>query len=249
MQSTLRALILPVFFAFTLMPLRDSIAADLTIVTEHHPPVQYLRDNQITGSATQIVQLVLQEAGLSADIQLMPWARAYSLAKDGRNTLIYSMLQTPDRIDHFHWLGPVGELNVAVVSLADRDDLQLTRLDHSQAHIFGVIRDSYSHEYLTKAGFDNDKNLFLVATMEEQVNLLLNKRIDLLFTDPIAIRYRLNELGVGEHRIKILFNQPELTRPLYLASGLDIDADVLARLQKAMQKVRQTRAYQQLMQY
>ncbi|MDF2177138.1 transporter substrate-binding domain-containing protein [Aliiglaciecola sp. CAU 1673] len=247
-MDTLRASLF--FLAFTfILSLKDAGAADLKIVTEHHPPVQYLLEDVITGSATQILKMVLEEAGLEADIQIMPWARAYSLAKDNENTLIYSMLQTPDRVEHFHWIGPVAELNVAVVGLAEREDLQLTELDQSQAYVFGVIRDSYSHEYLTKAGFTDDKNLFLVATLQEQVNLLLNKRIDLLFTDPIAIRYRLNELGVGEKRIKVLFKQPELTRKLYLAAGLKTEPWMLKRLNKAMKNVMKTDTYQLLMQY
>lgn len=217
----------------------------LQIVTEHHPPVQFLHDNQVKGFATEIMHMVLQEANLEAEIRVMPWARAYNKALTERNTLIYSMVRSKEREDLFIWLGPISQVNVAVIGLSSRDFGTLSTLEDTRRYVFGAVRNAYSHDYLLEHGFEDGQNIYLTATMQEQVDLLLKKKIDFLMTDPLTIGQHMLKLGLKPDHISSLMWIPELSKDLFLASSKKTDPAVVESLKIAMEKVSKTKAYQE----
>ncbi len=68
--------------------------APLRIVTEELPPYNMTQNGRMTGMSTEVVQAVLKEVGMDAPIHSMPWARAYELALNESNVLIYSIVRT-----------------------------------------------------------------------------------------------------------------------------------------------------------
>ena len=60
-----------------------SFAEEITIVTENFPPFNYEEPTtgKIAGLGTEIVQAVLEEVSVQANIMLLPWARAYKMAQ------------------------------------------------------------------------------------------------------------------------------------------------------------------------
>ncbi|ALS98348.1 substrate-binding periplasmic protein [Lacimicrobium alkaliphilum] len=211
---------------------------DFRVVTENHPPVQYLHQGKISGPATEIVRDLLKRTEIEARIELMPWARAYDIALNRPKVLIYSMFRTPEREDKFYWLRSVSEHKVAVLALRERDDLDFRQLSDAKPHLFAVIRGAYSLDYLKKAGFSEQQNLFIAATMNEQVDLLLKGKVDLLFTDPATVRYRLEQLGHAPEQVKVVLELPELAQDLYLAVSLDTAPYWIEKLQQAVKQQR-----------
>ena len=57
------------------------------------PPLSYKENNKITGMAVEIVQATLKELNNHTEIKLYPWARAYRMVMEEKNTLIF-------RLDH-----------------------------------------------------------------------------------------------------------------------------------------------------
>lgn len=218
--------------------------SNLIAVTEHHPPVQYIEDDEIKGFATEIVKALLDQTNLKADLQIVPWARAYDKALNRPNTLIFSMLRTEDRESLFRWIGPVSQINVAVIGLHNKDHSDLATLEDARSSLFAVVRNAYSHDYLLKRGFSTEENIFLAGTMQEQVDLLLKGKVDYLLTDPIAINQRLINLGYTGTEILPLVWIPELSRDLYLAASLSTDDEIVAALTAALKRMQQTEFYQ-----
>ncbi|WP_088328372.1 transporter substrate-binding domain-containing protein [Lacimicrobium sp. SS2-24] len=237
MNDLFRALIV---FSFSALSFADPT---FRVVTENHPPVQYLHENNIVGPATEVVRDLLKRSGIDADIEMMPWARAYHFAQTEANVLIFSMFRTPQRENKFHWITTVSEHQVAVLSLSDRDDLQFTELSDAKPYLFAVIRGAYSLEYLKSAGFSEEENLFVAATMNEQVNLLLKRKVDLLFTDPATVAYRLKELGLPPTRIRTVLALPELSQGLYLAASLQTSPEWVEKLTAHAQKLHSEREH------
>lgn len=229
-------------FLVTFSPI--SIGTSMQVVTEHHPPVQYIVEGQIKGLATDIVRALLSETGIDAQFHIVPWARAYDKALNDANTLIFSMARTDLREPHFQWIGPVSQLNVAVLALAGRDYSDVKELDDTRDYLFAVIRDAYSFDYLTEHGFSTEKNVFLAATMQEQVNLLLKGKVDFLLTDPLPVRQRLLNLGYTGEEIMPLMWIDELGKDLFLAASKDTNSEVVEALRKALIKMQPTEFYQ-----
>ena len=76
----------------------------LLVVTEDLWPFNYLEDNQIKGSATVLVKRILKQADMDYTLALLPWARSYQMALTKPNVLIYTINQTPERDENFHWV-------------------------------------------------------------------------------------------------------------------------------------------------
>ena len=53
----------------------------LLVVTELAPPNQVLIDGEVQGKGTQYIRDIFKQAGLTPDIQMYPWARAYKMVK------------------------------------------------------------------------------------------------------------------------------------------------------------------------
>jgi polar amino acid transport system substrate-binding protein len=217
-----------------------------TVVTENHPPVQYMVDNKIVGPSTEIVLAVLNQSAMTADIKMMPWARAYNTVQENKNTLIYSMLRTTSREAMFHWIGPVAQNKGALLALHSRQDLVADSLDDAKQYIVGSIRNSYAHEFLLKQGFREDKNLFLVATLDEEINLLVNKRFDFILSDPDTIAFKLKELALVDSELDVIVWLPQLNQDLYLAANLHSNKEWVAAMKTSMDKFSETAAYKVL---
>ena len=61
---------------------RPARAIDILIVTESLPPYSDKHEGTITGMSTEVVQAVLNELGMQADIQVYSWTRAAILNLD-----------------------------------------------------------------------------------------------------------------------------------------------------------------------
>lgn len=74
-------------------------------------PNFYLPDeNKMTGVATNIVKEILLRIGSNAQIEPLPWARAYKYLLEGvddnkENIFLYSMARTELRENSFKWVG------------------------------------------------------------------------------------------------------------------------------------------------
>ena len=70
-------------------------AQSIAVVTEDWEPYNYLENNEVVGISTTVVRKVLNKAGIGINggIQMYPWARAYKMVKENKNTLIYTIIR------------------------------------------------------------------------------------------------------------------------------------------------------------
>lgn len=219
---------------------------NLIVVTENHPPVQFEREGQVVGPSTEIVKEVLRLSGFAADIKIMPWARAYNMVQETPNTLIYSMLRTTGREAMFYWIGAVAQHKGALLALHSRQDLIASTLEDAKQYLVGTVRNSYAHDFLLQQGFSEDNNLFLVATLDEEINLFINKRFDFILSDPDTIGFKLKELGLVYADLDVITWVPQLNKDLYLAANLQTNIKWLEKMQSSMDKFKKTAEYKAL---
>ena len=71
------------------------LAADLEmVVTEHFPPYQVKEGDKLDGVAVEIVNALLKRESIDTQHLILPWSRAYHIATQQKNVMIYSMLCT-----------------------------------------------------------------------------------------------------------------------------------------------------------
>ena len=208
----------------------------IKVVTEDAYPIQYEKNGEILGPSTELVKSVLDESNISYSIELLPWARAYNIALNQPNTMIYSLARTEQRESLFHWIGSVLRINYYLVgkeSLKLSEPITLASLKKLK---IGVIRGSATEQYLISQGF---KNLYLVSKPSQSINMLKLGRIDLFPTNYSSFQLSCLHLKVDCQQIKPFYHLEQLSTSLYFALSKQTKNEIVDKITAAYRKVMQ----------
>lgn len=222
-------------FVFVMDALRVVHAQDdkLLVVTENLPPYQMLgQDGQVAGIATQKVRRLLASLALDAEIEMMPWARAYFMAQNQPNTLIYSIVRTPFREDHFQWIGVLLSTKTHFIALRQRQDIHLGKLEDLARYRIAVKRDDVITEWLEQRGIRD--NLQPVKSTQDTLAMLLLGRADLIPGSRIHIEYLCQLEGCSMDQLAFLYEIQEVNNDFYLAASLNTPAALVAALRQSL---------------
>ncbi len=174
-------------------------AAEVAVVTEEWIPYNFVYKGQVIGISTEIVKQALQRAGITiagGRVRLMPWARAYYTVQHSRNTLIYTILRTPERESLFKWVGPlVPPDSFYFFKLASRHDIRLRSLVDARPYRIGILKDSVHGQFLRRHGF-GVSSLDPVSYQVQNLKKLLSGRVDLIVDVERTVRLRAERLGI-----------------------------------------------------
>lgn len=224
-----------VFLFITCVSL-STIADDnhISVVTEQAYPLQYSENNKVVGEATELVHAVLKASNVDYDISLLPWARAYQRALSEPNTLIYSIARTEQREQKFKWIGTVTTLDYFLVALDTLELEQPITLDSLKKLKIGVRRNSATHQYLEKQGFNN---LYLVSNPGQNINMLNSKRIDLFPANYTHFKQSCLRLAVDCENLRPVFKLEGVSTSLYFAFSNATDDALVDRVRQAYLQV------------
>ncbi len=212
------------------------------VVTELSPPNQVLLNNQVTGYSTELVNMIILEAKLNAPISMYPWARAYKMAVNNSNTLIYSMARTTERETLFHWIGPVAQFEMGFVKLSERSDINFNETDQAKQYKIAVQRHDLASQVLIKRGFE----VLLTTDIQKSYQLLLARKVDLVVDDANYLASMSEQLAINTNTLTFVHAIEGLSVAGYLAANINTDGDVVKALQRAFLKVKNTDKYRQL---
>ena len=221
------------------MPTGSALGAELRVVTEEWPPYNYSDHGKITGVVSEVVLAALDRSGLDYTVEVLPWARAYELARTEPNVMIYSILKLPSRAPSFNWVKLDG-LSVEMYLFRPNflKNLQIQTLADAKRFRVGVTRDTSTHHFLLAHGFKAGKNLFPVNC--EQFNTLKSRpetrRVDLATGDRLSMGHVLKEAGMPPG-----YWVPELLlfkEDLYMAFSLKTPDEKVERVLQGLEMVR-----------
>ena len=132
-------------------------AADLTVFTEDNRPFNYMdkATNKVAGLSTDILLEAFKKAGVSYDLQLTAWSRAYGAALNQPNTCVYSTTVTEERKPLFKWVAPITSNDWVLV--ARKGAPMVDKLDALKGkRIGGYVKDAKAH-YLKQQGMNVDE--------------------------------------------------------------------------------------------
>ncbi len=214
-------------------------AVEIEVVTEEWIPYSFISNGHVVGISTEIVEQALRRAGVTmagGGVRLMPWARAYYDVQHKSNTLIYTILRTPEREPLFKWVGPlVPPDNFYFFKLASRDDIRLHRLADAFPYRIGVLKDSVHGQFLLGHGFSASR-LDPVSYQYLNMKKLLNGRVDLIVDVERTMRLRARKLDVPYSRFaKALFL---FRQAYYMAFNRDTPDDLVGRVGQALEEMK-----------
>lgn len=218
-------------------------AEELHIVTEDFPPYNFQQDGAIKGLATEVVNAVLHEASLEADISFYPWARAYMLALHQKNHLIYSIARIPEREELFYWVGSISPYQTSFYKLKSRPDIKINSLEDAKRYLVGVSLADVTTTYLQEKGFSK---LQMVPDDTQNLHKLTAKRVDLIAYEENSFLHKVHEQNLNPQDYEQAWRMQDLSDELYMALSRNSDLALFYKLQKALKRIKSNGIYREI---
>lgn len=213
-------------------------AQKIKVVTEEYPPYNYTENAKLTGMSTEIVQLVLKEAGIQHEsIQSLPWARAYDMALTQPNILIFSIGRSQERESKFKWVGVIAPYDVYLFKLKENTALKINSLDDVKTHKTGAVRDDVRAQYLKTKGIP-ESAMDIVSTDSLNIRKLFEKRIDMFPIDELAASFLAKQEKLDFTKIEKVFFLKDLSAGLYMAFSKNTPDEIVNKCKATLEKIK-----------
>lgn len=220
---------------------------DLKVVATSNKLLQYQENGENKGPTIGILNGLLKESKLTANISFMPWARAFSTAEKNANTVILSMFRTAEREQNFHWIIKVSQAARVFISLKSKPENFIDNIEQAKEKVIAVILGTAGFQELIAAGFSEHKNLYVVSNDEQMAKLLVNGRVDLAYTDPNNIERILRNSTHSNVALSYQKITPKNQRMSYIALNKSSDERIVKLLKLAAAKYSTTEEYSRLL--
>jgi len=211
-------------------PWEESCTSKLRVLTESFPPFNYMGSNgEIAGQSTKIVREIMRRTGTSAQIELLNWPDAYSLASAGPNTLLYSTGRTPERESLFKWIGPLGDWDLTFYSPAATSFSLDSLGDAKKFDSICVVKDDTRQQFLVDNNFTN---LYLAKNDAECAKRLADGKGTLWLGSTTSFAGIMKDAGLNTSSFNQLITVKHTG--LYIAFSKDVPDSMVFAWQSAL---------------
>lgn len=156
----------------------DTPPAPLTLVTSDLPPMSMAGEPGRRGVLLDLVELMLAHAGLAAQPQFFPWARAVLLAAEQPRTLIMPLNRTPEREARFHWLVKLYTQRIGFHSLAGQPRVET--LEQVRRLRIAALRGSSTLDSLQQQGVKPGR-IYASTSVKDMHRALERRLVDAIY--------------------------------------------------------------------
>lgn len=175
----------------SLPPLSSVLAEPLHFVTEEYAPFNYSKEGKITGIAVEQVTAMAAAAGIDYTLEIMPWARAFAMARNQPMYCVFTTGYNRERAEQFAWVNPLLKDEMVLLKRKDGSKGPASMKEALDMKV-GSQRGDFAVEALEGLGF---RNIDLAADIDLSVRKLISGRIDLM---PTSIKTYENLVRQGQ---------------------------------------------------
>lgn len=223
-------------------------AQEITIVTEDYPPYHYENNGIVVGQGTETLQAVLNVLNIKARIEIYPWARAYKMALNNKNTLIYGIAKTPQRENLFKWIGVSSPVRYCLFALTSRNDIDVPSLEDAKRYKIGTVREDIIELYLIENGFKKKKHFDPISSYEANLRKLISRRVDLWGVVDLTAHYLVQSNHYPRNIIKEVYCLKEIsTEGAYMAFSKNTPDALVDQFREALKKIKEDGTYDRIL--
>jgi polar amino acid transport system substrate-binding protein len=175
-------------------------AAPLKIYGMDSGPISFLNGSRPDGYAVELAQAI-QRLGTREPIEIVPWARANTLAVVGPGVMLLSIVRTPERERNLHFAGAIFTTRVtAFASRAGRPS-GTSKMSTCTSCARGAAQQHFRLP-AARAGYNLQDE---TNTSETAAKMLLNRRFDLWFDGEELYANALRLAGYRETDVEVAF--------------------------------------------
>jgi polar amino acid transport system substrate-binding protein len=149
----------------------------IVFTTESYPPFSYQEPGgNYRGVGIDQVDIVMKETGTPYTLEIMPWARAITLAETQSRHCVFAAARTAERENRFKWVVPLFIDRSILVRHAGAP-ITASTMDEAKRFTVGTHREDYTEGLLRSLGFPK---IDLSADVDTTLRKLLGDRIDMM---------------------------------------------------------------------
>jgi len=211
--------------AFLILPAAAS-AQTVSFTTEDYAPFNYRDGKVIKGATVEQVEKVMADIGVDYTLEMMPWARAYTLAQSTPMTCVFATAHNGLRDPLFKWVEPLL-IDRNILIKAKDSAVTADNLEEAKKYLVGTWREDYTETTLKEKGFPK---LDVASDFNATMRKLLGGRIDMM---PISELY-FDKLKQDQplEMVTVLSSQP-----MGIACQKDFPDDLLRKMQASLDKL------------
>lgn len=226
---TLCLIIVSVLLGFAVGAQAAGEHAALKILTEENPPLNFSKDGEITGLATEVVRALVKRTGTDGKIRLVAWQEGYQALLEQPDVALFSTVMTAERKPLFQWVGPLAVLDTNLYALKG-SGVAIANLDDARkVSKIATVAKYYSEQILQKEGFTNTQSY---PDREATVCELLDGKVQLLASSNLGMPAALKQMGGSMDDVEIAFTLS--TDLFYIAFAKGTSPQLVARWQDAL---------------
>lgn len=219
-------------------------ADEVLVVTEKLNQFQYKDENGLlTGFAVQVVKKLFEITGHNPKFELLPWARAYKLAIDTPNVMIFTIARSKIREKQFKWVGAIADERLYFWAKKSRVKNSYDSLNQLAKYSIGLTLNSNPHQYLENKDF---QNVYVVTRKIEALRMLLNDRVDLHVSTEMGLKMDAKIEKFDPSTLHRILEISELNTQLSIAFNLHSDSGLVSQFQQALNQMHQSGEIKQL---
>ena len=209
----------------------------IRIVTSEEPPMNYYSDEgEFIGTNVDIVEEIKRYLDLDVEIEVMPWARSYLIAKENPNVAIFTASKTQERVDlgfsfvgplitrkHILWARKGSNFNINSIQDVKDQDLRI-----------GAMRGDWREKYFVDLGFDVEDS----TNHEQGLRKLIEGSIDLWALSEMDAPLHARALGINAEEIEAAYVFREALSYIMLSKGTP--EETVKEWEKAFEEIQGT---------
>lgn len=155
-----------------------------TLDFSENPPFTMNENGKASGVAINVISKLFEKAKVPFKLQSVPLARGMAEAKAQDLTCVFPVQRSQANEADYLWVSPIFITNSGLFVHPDSKEKFVALVDAKKLKI-GALRGSGDAEYLKAFGYTIEE----ANTQEQNLEKLLNKRIDVWATDVLSAKY------------------------------------------------------------
>ena len=207
------------------------------IVTSEEPPTNYFsKEGVFIGTTFDIIVELKKRLNLDVEVEVMPWARSYTIAKNMSNIVIFTAGRTEERVVHgFHFIGPVMTRKHILWANSEKHYEITSTVDIKRKGLrLGAMRGDWREKYFVDRGIVVDS----VTHHKQTFKKLINGRIDLWVLSDIGAPLTVKKIGASMEDIEVSYVFK--IAPSYIMLSKDMPEAVVKNWKRAYADIQKT---------
>lgn len=222
---------------------KETKVSDFWVLTNPEAPFVVQDDKrQLSGMLVDVVNGVLQEAGIEQQILAAPWERVEREARMKSNVLVFALARTAERENAYHWITP---LTANVFSVFGRNGAkdQFKRIEELQKLGFiAVLNNDVRHRILLDANITNVKPY---ESWQLALESVLTGDAEAIFLSDAGMQFFCKTSAKDCKDLRRVFMYERMQSYLVLSKG-DTDKALAEKLKNAANRFKHSEGFLQL---